>query len=312
MGVAALELTGSRKYTVAMSLTFGLFGADHAAISAPLLLQSLIAFVAYAAVALMPSAAPAKLRMPLLIGWISHGVSIAMDAAGVGLGSTGARFGFAPALSVTLWLVIGVYMLESRFLPMIGVRRSLAVLGGAAVLLATLFPGENRPQLASAWIPLHWVLGIASYGLFGAAVLHAAMLSRADQRMRGMRPMNVSVASLGGPAGNLGASSSAAAGMPLMRLERLTFQFVWAGFVVLSVALLLGAWYASPWRWDHKTVFSLLGWCVFAALLGGRRAFGWRGPQATRWLYTGAGLLLLAYVGSRFVMEVVLHKVATA
>jgi ABC-type uncharacterized transport system permease subunit len=278
-----------------MSLSFGLFGADAAAVSAPLLLQSLIAFVAYATVAVLPNAAPARLRVPLLVGWIAHGVDIVMDAAGVGMGSTGARFGFAPALSVTLWLVIGVYMLESRFLPMSGVRRTLAVLGAAAVLLAALFPGESRPHLASAWIPLHWVLGIASYGLFGAAVLHAAMLNRADQQMRGMR------------AGKAGAPNS---GMPLMRLERLTFQFVLAGFVVLSVALLLGAWFASPWRWDHKTVFSILGWCVFAALLAGRSAFGWRGPQATRWLYAGAGLLLLAYVGSRFVMEVVLHRAA--
>ena len=276
-----------------MSLTFGLFGGDAAAINAPLLLQSLIAFVAYVAVAVMPGATPSKLRVPLLIGWISHGIDIVMDASGVGLDSPGARFGFAPALSVTLWLVIGVYMLESRFLPMSNVRRTLAVLGATAVLLAALFPGESRPHVTSAWIPLHWVLGIASYGLFGAAVLHAAMLNRADQQMRGMR------------AGKAGAPSS---GMPLMRLERLTFQFVLAGFVVLSVALLLGAWFASPWRWDHKTTFSLLGWCVFAALLAGRRAFGWRGPQATRWLYAGAGLLLLAYVGSRFVMEVVLHR----
>lgn len=281
-----------------MSLSFGLFGVDPIAVSAPLVLQSLIAFVAYAAVAVWPDSSALKLRVPLLIGWIAHGVSIVMDAAGVGMDNPGARFGFAPALSVTLWLVIGVYMLESRFLPLSGVRRSLAVLGAAAVLLATLFPGEARPQLASAWIPLHWVLGIASYGLFGAAVLHAAMLNRADQQMRGMRS---------GPtrAGQVGAPVS---GMPLLRLERLTFQFVMAGFVVLSVALLLGAWFASPWRWDHKTVFSILGWCVFAALLAGRSAFGWRGPQATRWLYAGAGLLLLAYVGSRFVLEVVLHR----
>ena len=309
MGVAAPESTGARKYTGKMSLSFGVLGADHAVLSAPLLLQSLIAFVAYAVVAAMPSAAPGKLRVPLLIGWVSHGMDIVMDAAGVGMASTGARFGFAPALSVTLWMVIGVYMLESRFLPMLSARRSLAVLGAAAVVLAALFPGELKPHLASAWVPLHWVLGIASYGLFGAAVLHAAMLGRADLRMRGMRGLNASAVGVGT---NANAKVNAAVGMPLMRLERLTFQFVWAGFVVLSVALLLGAWFASPWRWDHKTVFSLLGWCVFAALLAGRRAFGWRGPQATRWLYAGAGLLLLAYVGSRFVMEVVLHKVSAA
>ena len=49
--------------------------------------------------------------------------------------------------------------------------------------------------------------------------------------------------------------------------------------------------------------------CLFTlAVLAGRRAFGWRGPLATRWLYGGAALLLLAYVGSRFVLEIVLQR----
>jgi ABC-type uncharacterized transport system permease subunit len=134
------------------------------------------------------------------------------------------------------------------------------------------------------------VLGIASYGLFGAAVLHGAMLNRAEHQMRQR------------------AATAPTSGMPLLRLERLTFRFVGAGFVVLSAALLLGAWFANPWRWDHKTVLSMLGWVIFAALLAGRRAFGWRGPQATRWLYGGAALLLLAYVGSRFVFEILLQR----
>jgi ABC-type uncharacterized transport system permease subunit len=156
------------------------------------------------------------------------------------------------------------------------------------IVLAWLFPGQLHPHWAERWVPLHWLLGIASYGLFGAAVLHAAMLSRAEHQLR-----------------NAAAASS---GMPLLRLERLTYRFVAAGFVALSAAIVLGALYASPWRWDHKTVFSMLGWLVFAGLLGGRLAFGWRGPQATRWLYLGAALLLLAYVGSRFVFEVLLHR----
>ena len=96
--------------------------------------------------------------------------------------------------------------------------------------------------------------------------------------------------------------------MPLLRLERLTFRFVAAGFVTLTAAVALGWWFASPWRWDHKAIFSVLGWLVFAGLLAGRRAFGWRGPRATRWVYVGALMLLLAYVGSRFVIEVLLQR----
>jgi ABC-type uncharacterized transport system permease subunit len=99
-------------------------------------------------------------------------------------------------------------------------------------------------------------------------------------------------------------------GMPLLRLERLTFRFVEAGFVVLTLALVLGVLTSPVWRWNHKTVFSILAWLVFAHLLAGRLLRGWRGRRATRWLYAGAALLLLAYVGYHFVYEVLLGRPA--
>jgi ABC-type uncharacterized transport system permease subunit len=172
-----------------------------------------------------------------------------------------------------------------------GARKRIAWIGCAVILLAWAFPGQLHPTAGSSWAPLHWLLGIASYGLFGVAVLHAVLLNRTERQLR-----------------RSPAAAATMEGVPLLRLERLTYRFVAAGFVMLSAAIVLGAWFASPWRWDHKAVFSLLGWGVFAGLLGGRQAFGWRGPQATRWLYVGAGLLLLAYVGSRFVFEVLLQR----
>jgi ABC-type uncharacterized transport system permease subunit len=96
--------------------------------------------------------------------------------------------------------------------------------------------------------------------------------------------------------------------LPLLTLEKLTFRFVKAGFVALTLAIVVGWLSSLAWRWDHKMVFSLLGWLIVASLLIGRQLLGWRGRRATRWLYAGAGFLLLAYVGSRFVMEVMLHK----
>jgi ABC-type uncharacterized transport system permease subunit len=255
---------------------------------------SVVALLAYLLAALPGQAQPGARRVALLVGALAHAAAIVVDVAGVGSPLVGARFGFAPALSMTVWLVLAVYVVESRLVPLPEVRRTLALVGIAVVALAWAFPGELRPQAPSPWAPLHWALGLASYGLFGVAVLHAALLSRAERQMRSA------------------AAASGATGLPLLRLERMTFRFVGAGFVVLSAALLLGAWFASPWRWDHKTVFSMLGWLVFAALLAGRRLFGWRGPAATRWLYAGAALLLLAYVGSRFVLEVVLHRAAAA
>jgi ABC-type uncharacterized transport system permease subunit len=260
---------------------------------------SVIALVAYLAAASFGERFGDALRAALLVGWVAQAVAIFVDIAGVGSDVIAARFGFAPALSMTVWLVLAVYMVESRFVPLPGARRVLALLGSVVVVLAWMYPGEVRPLVASRWAPVHWALGLASYGLFGAAVLHAVMLNRAERQMR---PGAVVAA-----AGSAGQASTSRR-MPLLQLERMTFRFVAAGFVVLSAALLLGAWFANPWRWDHKTVFSMLGWLVFAGLLAGRRAFGWRGPVATRGVYAGAGLLLLAYVGSRFVLEVLLHR----
>lgn len=251
----------------------------------------LVAMVAYAAAA-WPSASVGRWpSIALAVGWVAHALALVLDIFGPGDGQ-GVRFGFAPILSVTLWLVLAVYMIESRFIPLPGVRRVLALAGSAVVLLTAAFPGEMRVQATSPLLPLHWLLGVASYGLLGAAVLHAAMLDNAEKRMR---------LKSGPPGGGV-------LGMPLLRLERLTFRFVEVGFVVLSAALLLGLGTAQGWRWDHKTVFSVLGWGTFAALIAGRHANGWRGRRATRWLYAGAVLLLLGYVGSRFVFEVVLQR----
>lgn len=227
----------------------------------------------------------------LVLGWLLHLAVLVLDIGGWGTDLPGARLGFAPVLSLTVWLVVAVYAVESRFVPLPAVRRWMALLGAGAVLLALAFPGEPR-QYASALAPLHFALGVGSYALFGAAVLHATMLDSADRRLRLRK---------GPPHG--------AFGMPLLQLERLTFRFVEAGFAVLTATLLLGALTATHWRQDlHKTVFSVLAWGVFAALLAGRHWQGWRGLRATRWLYAGTLLLLLAYVGSRFVFEVMLGR----
>ncbi len=257
------------------------------------LLLATVATVLYVLAAL-PTGVLRRLSAAALVGgWVLHGLLLVVDIGGIGQPVPGTRLGFAPVLSMTVWLVIAVYSIESRLVPLPSIRVLLGVSGVAAVLLTLLFPGELRP-LSSALAPLHFALGVGSYGLFGAAVVHATLLDRAERSLRG------------GGAG--AAAGRGALGMPLLQLERLTFRFVEAGFVVLTATLVLGVATAQrdTWQWDHKTVFSFLAWGVFAALLAGRHFRGWRGRRATRWLYVGAGLLLLAYVGSRFVMEVLL------
>lgn len=231
---------------------------------------------------------PTQTRSVLASAWVLHALVLVLS-----LFDTPPRFGFAPALSVTAWLVLTVYAIESRLFPQMRARWTLAVLGIVALLLAAVFPGTHYPTLRSAWLPLHWALGIASYGLIAAAVVHAWLMQRAEKAMR------------------QGAALETA--MPLLTLERLTFRFVGAGFVLLTATLLAG-WYfteifSDHFVWNHKTVFSVLSWLTMGVLLLGRWRMGWRGRTAVRVLYLAAGLLLLGYVGSRFVLEVILHRV---
>ena len=254
---------------------------------------ALAAAAAYA----VPAAAAGLLndhaaRLALLVAWLLHGVVLAL-----GLLGDAPRFGFAPAISVTAWLVLTVYAIEQKFFPQLQARWALAGVGAAAVLLALVFPGTPLHAAASPWLPLHLVLGVASYGLFAVAVVHAWLMTRAERAIRQASQPNQ--------------------GVPLLTLERLTFRFVLAGFVLLSATLAAGVLFTEAlygqgqvWKWNHKTVFSVLSWIAFALLLLGRSRFGWRGRKAVRFLYTGAILLLLSYVGSRFVLEVVLGRSA--
>lgn len=250
------------------------------------------AFAGYALIALASRRLGTKtLRVLLLAAWLLHGAALAEALLG-----EPPRFGFAPALSMTVWLVLAVYAVESRLFPQLQAHWALAGLGSVAVALSLVFPGSSYLKVASVWLPLHWALGIASYGLFAAAVAHAWLMQRSERAMR--------------------LATQNDAGVPLMTLERLTFRFVEAGFVLLSATLLVGWLFAEQlygpglaWKWNHKTIFSVLAWLTFASLLVGRARLGWRGLKAIRVLYLGSGLLLLGYAGSRFVLEVVLKRV---
>jgi ABC-type uncharacterized transport system permease subunit len=132
--------------------------------------------------------------------------------------------------------------------------------------------------------------------MFAAAVVHAALMTSAEIEIR---------------KGNENQS-----GLPLLTLERLMFRFVLLGFILLTLTLIAGIVFGeqlygaagAQWKWDHKTVFSILSWLTFGALLVGRFQFGWRGRRAVRFLYTGSAFLLFSYAGSRFVLEVILGR----
>lgn len=100
---------------------------------------------------------------------------------------------------------------------------------------------------------------------------------------------------------------------PLLTLEAILFRILWAGFVLLTLTLASGVVFSEELfgkaaQFNHKTVFGVLSWLIFAALLGGRHVYGWRGRIAVRWTLAGFLMLVLAYIGSKFVLEIILGR----
>jgi ABC-type uncharacterized transport system permease subunit len=232
-----------------------------------------------------------------------HGALLANDV----LLASQLRFGFAQALSITMWLAVAIYWFESLFFALDGFEPLLLPLAAIAAPLPALFPGISSPGLAHAIeFKLHLLLAMCAYSLFTIAILHAALMAFIERRLHRLK-----LSAAGDPASPLGGPLAHLP--PLLTLERLLFRLIGAAFVFLTLTLATGILFSETLfgralSFDHKTLFAILSWITFAALLVGRTLYGWRGRTALRWTLTGFVLLILAYVGSRFVLEVILGR----
>ena len=227
------------------------------------------------------------------------------------------RFGFGQALSIMLWLAVVIYWVESLFYNLDGMQPLVLPPAALAVPLPALFPGMAITHSASLEFKLHLVLGMAAYSVFTIAMLHALLMALAERALHKRHALSGNESTKGGNAS--GALSSLLSGPlaglpPLLTLERLLFRLIALAFALLTLTLLTGfvfseSLFGRALRLDHKTLFALLSWLTFAILLIGRYAYGWRGRTALRFTLLGFVMLLFAYVGSRFVLEVILRRV---
>jgi ABC-type uncharacterized transport system permease subunit len=219
------------------------------------------------------------------------------------------RFGFAQALSTMLWLAVLIYWFESLFFSLDGMQPPVLALAALAVPLPALFPGRASAMAASFEFKVHLAMAMLAYSLFTIAILHALLMALLERRLHGSAAARAALPVEG--AGLL--SGPLTALPPLLTLERLLFRMIAAAFVLLTLTLASGSVFSESMfgralRFDHKTLFAVLSWATFAALLAGRYLYGWRGRVALRWTLSGFVMLLLAYIGSRFVLEVVLGR----
>lgn len=228
------------------------------------------------------------------------GLSLVLHALGLYgslIDTAGMRFSFSLALSLMMWLAVLIYWMESFLARMEGMQPMVLPLAAACALLPAIFRADHLVAHAQALgFQFHFLAAMLAYSLLTLSALHAIFMGFTENALH-RRTFKRSLASL----------------PPLLVMESLLFKMLTAGFTLLTLAVGSGllfseALFGRPLTLDHKTFFAIASWVIFATLLFGRHVWGWRGKRALRWTLSGFALLVLAYVGSRFVVEVLLGK----
>jgi ABC-type uncharacterized transport system permease subunit len=202
----------------------------------------------------------------------------------------GLDLSLANALSVVQWIIALVAWLGTRARTLPGVAAIAFPVAAIGAALPSLAPSMHRISFAGEpWAALHIAIAFVAYALLIVAALQALVLTGLERRLhRGL------------------ADERSPSMPPLLTLERFLFRLVAAGYVLLTLTLISGALFSEqlfgkPFSVNSKTVFSVLSWLVFGALLYGRRRYGWRGRTALNWILAGSALLLIAYIGTKLV-----------
>ncbi|MDA0188965.1 MAG: cytochrome c biogenesis protein CcsA [Proteobacteria bacterium] len=232
-------------------------------------------------------------RAAILVALLLQGAGIYVGLFGTG----GMRFSFSFALSLMLWLAVLIYWLESFRARMDGLQPMVLPLAAISAALPAIYPQLRVVAHADAWgFKLHFLTAMLAYSLFTLSALHAVFMGFAERKLH-QRALTKSLSSL----------------PPILTMEALLFRIIVVAFALLTVALGSGVLFSESLfgkavMIDHKTLFAFASWGIFAALLVGRHAYGWRGRIALRWTLAGFTVLLLAYIGSRFVAEVLIGR----
>jgi len=183
---------------------------------------------------------------------------------------------------------------------LMGLRGRMAALGvivfpiSAGCLLLYGAFGRHDVQALDWRLLLHAWCALLAYATLAVATLLAVLLWAQERALR-RRRLHGWLRAL----------------PPLVELETLLFRTIAVGFALLTATLLTGMLFVEnllAQHLAHKTVFSVLSWLGFGALLLGRRRYGWRGATAVRWTLAAMALLVLAFFGSKLVLELILRR----
>ena len=219
-------------------------------------------------------------HLPLAIGLFGHGAPV------------------LPGLSTSVILisagVVAVLLLVSLFKPILNAAVGILPVAGLALLLAAGLPSPERVEGLTPGIALHALSSLLAFAVLAIAAVQAVLLGLQNRALR-QHHIRGLVQAL----------------PPLTTMERVLFELIWAGVGLLTLSILSGFLFLDSMfaqHLAHKTILSLAAWVIFSVLLFSHHRLGWRGMRAVRWTLGGYGVLLVAYFGSKFVLEVLLGR----
>lgn len=209
----------------------------------------------------------------------------------------GLNLGFYNALSAILWLTVLIYWFADIQHKLYSLQAFVLPPAALFVVLQMLMPEHHIVGYADQPVFMaHITIALLAYSLFTFAALHALLMAIAERSLH-QKASLIKMPDF----------------PPLLTMENLLFRVIAIGFALLTLTLISGIFFSEqlfgkPMQLNHKTIFSMASWLIYAALLWGRYQYGWRGRKAIRWTLTGFVLLLLAYLGSKFVLQVLLGR----
>ena len=228
-----------------------------------------------------------RLLMITAVAVLAHGSGIYLSM----IHPEGIDLGVTKMASLIMVVVNLIVLLSSLRKPLHNLFILLLPLSAIAIAVALL---EQQPHFISAGpgVTIHILLSLIAYSLLTITALQAVLLSWQNRQLRHHH--------LKGLVNLL---------PPLQTMEQLMFELLWTGVVLLGLGIVAGFIYLDnifSQQLVHKTVLSIVAWFVFAGLLWGRYRLGWRANIAVRWVLSGFCLLMLAYFGSKLVLEIIL------
>ncbi len=200
----------------------------------------------------------------------------------------GIVFGLANSASFVAWLIAILLFLSSISKPVHVLGIIVYPLAAITLIFSVIFPDTTEKVIPMS-LASHVFLSITAYALLALAVCQSVLLKIQEKHLHA-RDINGFINKL----------------PPLQTMERLLFQSLRIGFYLLTLSLATGFIFIDDFfaqHLIHKTVLSLVAWVIFATLIFGRKLFGWRGKQAITATQIGFAILVLAYFGSKFVLE---------